>query len=62
MFGTDMQAHNGDSCLQVPLPATYLVGSDGIIRHRFLDADHAKRLDPQTALQWIASDKQAAGG
>jgi len=52
-FGTDMKKRNGDESLEVPVPATFLVDKDGIVRNAFIDADYTKRLEPSVALQWI---------
>lgn len=46
-FGIDIPAHNGDTTFQLPLPATYVVDSDGIILHAFVQADYTQRMDPQ---------------
>lgn len=46
-FGIDLLASNGDDSFELPLPATYIVGQDGVILHAFVDADYTKRLDPE---------------
>ncbi len=45
-FGIDIPAHNGDSSFELPLPATYVVATDGTIAYRFANADYTQRLDP----------------
>ncbi len=45
-FGTDLPASNGDESFELPLPATYIINTDGIVTFRFVDADFTKRLDP----------------
>lgn len=35
----------------LPIPATFLVGSDGIVTARFVDADFRKRMEPQEILR-----------
>lgn len=52
-FGIDLQAHNGDSSFELPLPATYLVAKDGTVLESYLDVDYRKRLAPDTALGWL---------
>ena len=32
---------------RLPLPATYVVGTDGVIRYAFLDADYRRRAEPE---------------
>lgn len=43
----------GDDDLELPIPATFLVDKEGVIRDLFYDADYTKRLEPETALEWI---------
>lgn len=52
-FGIDLLAHNGDKSYGLPVPATYLVGADGIVRQAFVDVDYRNRLDPDEALRWL---------
>jgi peroxiredoxin len=56
--GVDLQARNGDDSYQVPFPASYLVGSTGMIQSAFLDPDYTRRLEPSTALGWIDEMRQ----
>ena len=53
-FGIDIPAYNGDSSFELPLPATYVVATDGTVIYSFADADYTTRLDPKeiiTALE-----------
>ncbi len=45
-LGIDLAAHNGESSGQLPLPATYVIDRQGIIRAAFADADYVKRMEP----------------
>ncbi len=45
-FGIDIPAHNGDERYEIPIPATYIVHTDGSIVHAFVDADYTKRMEP----------------
>ncbi len=45
-FGIDLEAANGDSSFELPIPATYVVDTDGTIALAFVDADYSKRLEP----------------
>ena len=49
-FGIDIPAYNGDSTFELPLPATYVVNTDGKIVHSFVNADYTQRLDPDAIL------------
>ena len=50
-FGINIPAHNGDDTFELPLPATYVLSSDGTIIYSFADADYTKRLDPAKILE-----------
>lgn len=52
-FGNDLSKRNGDDTLEVPVPATFLVDKSGVVRNAFVDPDYMKRLEPETALEWI---------
>lgn len=53
-FGVDWQKLYGNENLEVPIPATFLVDKNGVVRNMFLNPDYTKRLDPETALEWAA--------
>ena len=46
-FGIDIPAHNGDSNFELPLPATYVVNTDGTVVYSFVNADYTQRANPQ---------------
>ena len=46
-FGIDLPTANGDESFELPIPATYVVAQDGIIKFAFIDADYTNRLDPE---------------
>jgi peroxiredoxin len=37
---------NGDESWTLPVPGTFVVGRDGIVRWRFIDPDHTRRAEP----------------
>lgn len=46
-FGIDISKINGSSNnSQLPVPATFVVNTDGRIAYRFLDADYTRRAEP----------------
>ncbi len=49
-FGIDLPASNGDSTFELPVPATYLIGRDGIVAGAWIDADYRKRAEPSAVL------------
>lgn len=44
-FGIDLARYQGNPNWFLPIPATFVVASDGIIRARFVDPDYRKRMD-----------------
>jgi len=52
-FGIDLLAHNGDSSLELPVPATYLIGSDGVVLASYVNLDYRERLEPDVAIGWL---------
>lgn len=55
-FGTNLPAYNGDQTFELPIPATYVVATDGRIIHSFVNPDYTQRLDPEeiiTSLQQV---------
>ena len=42
-LGRDLPRYQGNDTWMLPIPATFVVGQDGRIRARFLDADYRKR-------------------
>lgn len=52
-FGIDLPAHNGDETFELPIPATYIVDSNGTIVKAFVEADYTKRLDPEEIIETL---------
>jgi peroxiredoxin len=40
----DLPAFQGNSSWMLPIPATFVVGRDGLIRARFIDPDYRNRM------------------
>lgn len=49
-FGFDLQRVNAGHARTLPLPATYVIDRDGIIRWAFVDTDYTKRAEPADVL------------
>lgn len=49
-FGLDLPAANGDDTFRLPIPATYVLCTDGTVAWRFADADYTKRGEPDDVL------------
>jgi peroxiredoxin len=53
-FGNDLEKINGNAEWELPVPATFLVDARGVVREVYFEADYRKRLEPETALEWVA--------
>jgi peroxiredoxin len=49
----DIPGHNGDDSFQLPMPATYIIGTDGIIHYAFVDMDYTRRLEPDVIIEQL---------
>ena len=49
----DIPGHNGDDTFELPMPATFITGSDGIIKYAFIDMDYTKRLEPEIIVEQL---------
>jgi len=52
-FKHDLKTWNGDDSFEVPVPATFLVDKEGVVRNLFLDTDYTKRVEPDEMVRWI---------
>jgi peroxiredoxin len=48
--GNDVASFNGAEIAEVPLPATYVVDSDGRVEYAFVSADYTRRSEPDDVL------------
>ena len=49
--GLDIEGYNGKGRAILPVPATYVIDKQGIIRAGFADTDYKKRMEPLAILQ-----------
>lgn len=54
-LGIDLPKQNGDGSWELPMPATYLIDRDGIIRDVFVQTDYVKRMEPDDILSGLRS-------
>ncbi len=54
-WGIDVPAHNGDDTHELPVPATYVVGTDGLVAWRFVDPDYTRRAEVSDLLDALRS-------
>ena len=45
-WGADVAARNGDETYRLPMPATFVIDTDGTIAESFVDVDYTRRLEP----------------
>jgi len=50
-LGIDIPAFNGDDSFALPVPASYVIDSDSVIRYHFVNADYTRRLEPDDLLR-----------
>jgi len=50
-FGLDLAAFNADDSWEIPLPGTFVIDRDRIVRFAFVEADYQQRLEPAVLLQ-----------
>ena len=50
----DLRWYNGHDREELPLAATYVIDSQGVIRYSFLDADYRKRAEPAAILEALS--------
>ena len=53
-----MPDYNGDESFELPVPATYVIGQDGVVRHAFVDPDYSLRLDPDDVVATLKEIKR----
>ena len=51
----DLPAYQGNDGWMLPIPATFVVGADGIVRARFVDPDYRRRMDIDEMLAALRS-------
>lgn len=49
----DLSAYNSDSSGELPIPATFVIDQDGIIRYAYVDSDYRRRAEPAEVLEAI---------
>lgn len=50
-----LEDYNGVSTNELPVPATYLIGKDGVIKYAFVDTDYRRRAEPAEILDVLKS-------
>ena len=50
---------NGDDSYELPIPATYVIGQDGVIKLAYVDADYTHRLEPADIIENLVANAAA---
>lgn len=50
-MGLDLADYNGDGRYVLPVPGTFIIDRDGMIRAAFADVDYTKRMEPAAILE-----------
>jgi peroxiredoxin len=53
--GWDFSPYQGNGNWALPIPATFIIGGDGLVKARFIDPDYRKRMDTAAILQALRS-------
>ena len=60
-FKNDLTVRNGTDAFELPIPATFVIAQDGVIRLAFVDPDYTKRLEPQDIVEALQALKSRGG-
>ena len=52
-FNLDLEKANGNDKWELPIPAVYIVDTDGTILYSFLDTDYTVRMEPEEILRQL---------
>jgi peroxiredoxin len=53
--GWNIPPYNANDNWTLPIPATFVVGSDGVVKARHIDPDYRKRMDVEAILEALAA-------
>jgi peroxiredoxin len=56
----DLAAWNGTGTYELPIPGTFVISRDGIIRLAFVDPDYTKRLEPADVVRTLRALPRAS--
>ncbi len=56
-FNFDIPSYNGNDSWELPIPATYIVNSDGIIENCYVDANYTTRMEPADIIESLKKIK-----
>ena len=53
--GWNITPYNANDNWTLPIPATFVVGSDGLVKARHIDPDYRKRMDVEAILEAVSA-------
>lgn len=54
-FGINLEKHNGEGRWELPVPATYVLDGQGVVRAGVADPDHTVRMDVEEILSALSA-------
>ena len=57
-FGINLPEYDGNKDYTLPMPATYLVDSNSMIRQAFVHADYTQRMKPEAIITLLQTMKE----
>ena len=54
--GFDIEPYNGNDTWTLPVPATFVVGRDGLVKARYIDPDYRRRMELDAIVEAVAAE------
>ncbi|MGB3849092.1 MAG: peroxiredoxin-like family protein [Tunicatimonas sp.] len=54
-LGLNLAARNADVIVRLPLPATFVIGTDYTVRYAFVEEDYTRRAEPKAMLEVLSA-------
>jgi peroxiredoxin len=59
-IGVDLEKENGDPSWELPIPGSYVIGSDGVVKYASADPDYTKRPEPDSLIEAVRAQTSRA--
>ncbi len=56
--GFDIAPYQGNQTWMLPIPATFIVGRDRLVKARYIDPDYRRRMEPDSILAALAAERE----
>jgi len=57
-YDTDCRTNGKEGEAELPVPATFVIDTDGVVRNSHVDVDYTRRLDPDDVVLAIKNIKE----